>query len=73
MEQFFSYIKSFDIISLSWKMLEFENYLKMVIFSEIPSNVLCIRIIGEEGSKRLKGSHGVIETAFSMLLVETTT
>ena len=55
-------------------MLEFENYLKMVIFSEIlPSNVLCIRIIGEGGSKRLKGSHGVIETAFSMLLVETTT
>lgn len=54
-------------------MLEFENYLKMVIFSEIPSNVLCIRIIWEGGSKRLKGSHGVIETAFSMLLVETTT
>ena len=54
-------------------MLEFENYLKKVIFSEIPSNVLCIRIIGEGGSKRLKGSHVVIETAFSMLLVETTT
>ena len=56
-------------------MLEFENYPKMVIFSEIPSNVLCISIIGEGGSnsKRLKGSHGVIETAFSMLLVETTT